>query len=187
MLDKNSLLNIPNLLLIAGQNQNVGKTTLACRIISNFSRIHSITAFKISPHFHNDIGTASVLESGAQWQILKETSTETNKDTSRMLQAGADQSFLMQAEENSIYTGFLELLKYVPAGNLIVCESAGVREFIQPGIFLVLRQLSCRVCSIEDAKLFQQADRIVTFTLNGFDFSIDELIIAEKKWELKKH
>lgn len=186
MSEYNKPLKIPHLILIAGQNQNVGKTTLACQIIRNFSRKYKITAFKVSPHFHKNTGNAKTISKGEDWQILEETSFDSKKDTSRMLQAGAEKAFLLQAEENALYNGLIELLKFVPAGNLIICESAGVREFIEPGVFLMLRQLICTVCSIDDEKLMQQADRIVTFTVNGFDFSINDLKIVNQKWMLKK-
>ena len=186
MPDNKTTFKLPNLLLIAGQQQNVGKTTLACKIISHFSRTNKIIAFKVSPHFHNDVGDASVVQTGDKWQILEETSAETDKDTSRMLQAGADKAYLLQADAEGLYDGFKALVNLVPKDYLIVCESAGIHEFVSPGVFLVLRQLYCKICSIDDEKLFQKADRIVTYTVNGFDFFLDELDTEKYAWQLKK-
>lgn len=177
---------LPQILLIAGQQQNVGKTMLACKIIAHFSRSNKITAFKVSPHFHQNTGKAAILKSGKGWQILKETDENSNKDTGRMLQAGAEDAYFLQADEEHLLLGFQELMKLVPGENTIVCESARLREYIHPGVFLFLRQLSCRICSIEDEKLIQSADRLVTFTTNGFDFSIDDLSIFNGQWGIRQ-
>jgi hypothetical protein len=179
------ILQLPRMLLISGQQQNVGKTTLACNIISRFSREYVVTAFKVSPHFHKNIGKAKILLQGEGFQILKETSTDSDKDTSRMLKAGADEAYLLQAEPESMKTGMHEMMQLVPSKNIIVCESAGVREHIKPGVFLALRQLYCKVCSVEDTTMFKIADRIVTFTTNGFDFSLDELKVKNGAWFLR--
>jgi hypothetical protein len=186
MSESKERLKVPKLLLIAGTQQNVGKTTLACKIITCFSREFKITAFKVTPHFHKNTGNARFFKSGEGWQILEETDGNTKKDTGLMLQAGAAAAYLLQAEEKNLFDGFQELMKQVPEGNLIVCESAGLKEYVEPGVFLVLRQLNCNICSLEDNKLFDQADRIVTFTTNGFDFSPDEISIFSGKWKVKK-
>ena len=44
--------NHNNILTISGTGKNVGKTSLACRIIHRLSATHKLTAVKISPHFH---------------------------------------------------------------------------------------------------------------------------------------
>ena len=45
-------IQIPHLLLIAGNGRNVGKTTLACKIIAQFARETEVIGLKITPHFH---------------------------------------------------------------------------------------------------------------------------------------
>ena len=172
----------PELLLIAGQQQNVGKTTLACNIISRFSREYKIVALKVSPHIHKNTGAAKIIAQGPGYSILEETSTDTNKDTSRMLKSGAEKSFFVQSEQTSLNEALKACLESLEPDCLIVCESAGVREYIKPGVFLMLRQLYCKVCSVADDELFKQADRIVTFTVNGFDIAMDEIKVENGKW-----
>lgn len=182
----NELFSLPNFLMLAGQQQNVGKTTLACKIISGFSRRHSLVALKVSPHMHTNTGSAKLLEEGIGFQLFRETETAGNKDTARMLIAGATEAYFLQAEKNGLLKGLNSFLGRIEPGALVVCESAGVREFVKPGLFLVLRQLSCRICSLDDEKMFALADRIVTFTTNGFDMSMDELQVQEGKWSMVK-
>ena len=181
----NKLLQLPNILLLAGQQQNVGKTTLACRIISHFSRKYSVSALKVTPHFHKCIGKAEAISKNADYQIFEEISTETNKDTSRMLTAGAEKAYMLQSSKETMLTGLKEVLGLMPSEQLIVCESAGVRDIIKPGVFLALRQLYCKVCSIEDENMFSLADRIVTYTVNGFDMAMNDLEIDNGKWILR--
>jgi hypothetical protein len=176
---------LQRMLMISGQQQNIGKTTLACNIIASFGHNTPIYALKVSPHLHENVGSATLAGSGKNWQLLMETSTSSgNKDTSRMLMAGAEQAFLLQGGHNSLQEGFDLFMKLIPSDAMIVCESAGLRDYIQPGVFLAIRQLFCKICTIDDEKIFRQADRIVTFTVNGFDFSVSSLEIENGSWKL---
>ena len=170
--------------MVAGQQQNVGKTTLLCNVISHLSRTQPVYAIKASPHFHNHIGQADSMIKEKDFEILIETSHESNKDTSRMLKTGAEKAYLLQANEDGILPGFLRVLEEIPVGAPIVCESAGLREHIVPGVFLMIRQLYCKICSIEDEKMFKLADRVVTYTVNGFDLPISDLSFEDKKWSI---
>lgn len=181
-----STINFPNVLLIAGQQQNVGKTTLASRIISHFTWTNKITGIKITPHFHKSTGNALIIEKATNYQISKETTPDSNKDTSIMLQAGAEDAYLLEAEPEYLEKGFMQVMKYVPDNNLVVCESTALKEIIEPGVFLTMRQLNCKTESIEDEKLLKAADRIITFTGNGFDFSLDDLNIESDGWKILK-
>lgn len=175
----------PNVLLIAGQSQNVGKTTLASRIIAHFTWTNKITGIKVTPHFHKNTGSALVIEKTTGYHILRETTPDSNKDTSIMLQAGAEDAFLLEAEPECLGKGFKQVLKYVPEGNMVVCESAGLYELIQPGVFLGLQHLQKQSEALKNQNLLDQADRVITFTNNGFDFTMDDLSIESGKWRLK--
>ena len=48
----NNRISFPNLLLVAGNGRNVGKTWLVCRIIEKISQNQKVTAVKISSHYH---------------------------------------------------------------------------------------------------------------------------------------
>lgn len=184
---ENRFPHFPKLLIIAGTQQNVGKTTLASKIISHFTWEHKITAIKITHHFHKEIGTAIPLEKSKGYQILRENSPDTKKDTSIMLRAGAENAYLVQSTRESLIKAFTQLLKYIPEDNLIICESGILHEILCPGVFLVLRQLSCKAEEKKDLVLFEQADRVVTYTLNGFDFSISDILVTPNGWRLEKH
>ena len=45
--------HIPNMILIAGNGRNVGKTTFASNIIRHLSASTTVIGIKVSPHIHD--------------------------------------------------------------------------------------------------------------------------------------
>lgn len=180
----NTKTNYPNVLLIAGQQQNVGKTTLVSKIISHFTWTNKITGIKVTPHFHENTGDALVIEKSPGYQILKETTPDSDKDTSIMLMAGAEEAYLLEAEPEFIKKGFWQVMKYVPDNNLVVCESAGLIDHIEPGVFFALKHIDTKIDSMVNDEQLNTADRIITFTGNKFDFSLEELKIESSTWKI---
>lgn len=134
-------MNLPNLLLIAGTGTKSGKTSLACRIIEQFSYLQ-ITAIKISPHFHETTpGLKSVYEEEGI-SIYEETNTESNKDTSRMLSSGASRVYFAKVLDDRLLFVFNKIKDLVPEGSPIICESPALRNFIEPGVFIIMSSLT---------------------------------------------
>jgi hypothetical protein len=128
---------VPNLLLIAGTGNKSGKTTLACRVIEQF-RDRGIVAIKITPHFHETTPGLKVLTEKPGYSVFEETNSDTTKDTSRMLRAGASKVFFARVNDNSLLDAFLEIIKQVPDGTPVVCESPALRCFAEPGQFVIM-------------------------------------------------
>jgi hypothetical protein len=131
-------MEIPNLLLIAGTGNKSGKTTFACRVIEQFRQC-GIAAVKITPHFHEITPGLLLLAENKGFSIFEELDPSTNKDTSRMLSAGAKKVFFAKVTDNDLLNAFNEILKFIPDGTPIVCESPGLRYFLNPGIFIIMR------------------------------------------------
>jgi hypothetical protein len=131
---------IPNLLLIAGTGTKSGKTTLACKIIKQFRNLN-ITAIKISPHFHETTpGLVSIVESKG-YAIYEETDSTSSKDTSRMLNAGASKVFFAKVWDDQLVKVFNEINDMIPSGTPVICESPALRNFIEPGVFIIMTSL----------------------------------------------
>jgi hypothetical protein len=130
-------MKIPNLLLIAGTGNKSGKTTLACRIIAQL-RNEGVFAVKITPHFHETTPGLVILSESAGFSIYEETNTNTAKDTSRMLIAGAKRVFFAKVTDSDLLSAFRAILGYIPKGAPIVCESPALRYCIEPGIFVII-------------------------------------------------
>jgi len=129
---------VTNLLLIAGTGNKSGKTTLACRAIEQF-RDTGIIAIKITPHFHETTPGLILLKERLGYSIYEETDPETNKDTSRMLKAGAARVFFVKVTDNNLGAAFSEILEFIPSGTPVVCESPALRYFAEPGLFVIMK------------------------------------------------
>src|SRR5450759_1442634 len=128
---------IPNLLLIAGTGTNSGKTSMACKIIEQFPDLE-ITAIKISPHFHETTtGLISKSEKNG-YSIYEETNTDTSKDTSRMLHSGAHKVYFAKVWDDQLPDVFNEIMEYIPSNVPVICESPALRNFIEPGVFIIM-------------------------------------------------
>lgn len=135
-INKNTV-QIPNLLLIAGNGRNVGKTFVACRLIRELSKHYPVTAVKISSHFH-DYNIDDVVVKDENYVILKEKQI-TTKDSSRMLQSGAKQVYFIMATQEHLKQAFEEIQNRL-MDHPVVCESGGLHEVITPGLFLFVNQ-----------------------------------------------
>jgi hypothetical protein len=131
-------MKIPNLLLIAGTGNKSGKTTLACRVIEQF-RDKGIAGIKITPHFHEITPGLVNLSESTGYSIYEETNSDTVKDTSRMLKAGAGRVFFAKVTDNDLIAAFRDILHRIPEGTPIVCESPALRYFAEPGLFVIMR------------------------------------------------
>jgi len=130
-------MTIPNLLIIAGTGTKSGKTSLACRIIEQFSNLE-ITAVKITPHFHETTEGLVVKSEEQGYAIYEETNRETSKDTSRMLKSGAKKVWFAKVWDNQLLNVFNEIMKEVPEGTPVICESPALRNFVEPGLFVII-------------------------------------------------
>jgi hypothetical protein len=130
-------MNIPNLLLIAGTGTESGKTSMACRIIEQFYELN-ITAIKISPHFHEATPGLKTLYEEKGYSIYEETNRDTIKDTSRMFRSGAAKVYFAKVLDDRLRFVFDKIMYFIPEGTPIICESPAIRNYIEPGLFIIM-------------------------------------------------
>ena len=128
---------IKNLLLLAGTGTKSGKTSMACRLIGDFPEL-KITAIKITPHFHETTSGLLAVSEKNGYTIYEETERNSFKDTSRMLAAGAHKVYFAKVWDDNLSEAFNEIMKSVPAGAPVICESPALRNFVEPGIFIIM-------------------------------------------------
>jgi hypothetical protein len=128
---------IENLLLIAGMGTKSGKTSMACRLISEFPE-PGIVAIKITPHFHETTEGLIPKAEEKGYSIYEETNRNSPKDTSRMLNAGAHAVYFAKVWDNLLYEVFLEIMKFIPPATPVICESPALRNFVDPGVFIIM-------------------------------------------------
>jgi hypothetical protein len=176
---ENKTIQIPNLLLIAGNGRNVGKTTLACKIIARFAGEINVTGLKITPHFHPVNETDVVLKTD-NFVIINETQIN-SKDSSLMLQAGAKQVFFVMANRGFYYET-IEILTQILPENLIVCESGGLYEWVSPGVFFMVKHKNEEIVKTH---LLAHSPIIVNNDGKNFDFDINRLKFCNRRIIIK--
>ena len=177
---------LPQLLLIAGTGRNTGKTTLACKIIQKFSTDKTIIALKITPHFHRNIQSGKIIINENDIYIAAETDSTTGKDSSLMLKAGAQQSYFVMATDEYLGEVIQNIIRLIPSDALLVCESGGLRDWVVPGVFLMMNRKDNEILKPGTEKLKMLADRLITFDGENIDFEIDTLEITDNQWKLKR-
>jgi len=130
--------NFGNLLLISGNGRNVGKTFFACRIIENLSKKHAVIALKISPHIHELPENADILFQNTDFTVINETEI-THKDSSLFLQSGAEKVLFVMVQPENLGTAFQQIKSLLLEGP-VVCESAGLHDWIAPGLFFFVKK-----------------------------------------------
>jgi hypothetical protein len=118
------------LLLISGAGRNVGKTTLACRLIEKYKKQIPLTAVKISAHFHELTPLQKIIIQQEGLIISEEHDRASSKDSSRYLQAGAFHSFYVQSTAKNIPLVYQWMRKNL--NGLVICESASLGSHVIP-------------------------------------------------------
>lgn len=130
-------MTVPNLMIIAGTGNKSGKTSMACRILEQL-RYFEIVSVKITPHFHETTPGLVLLSEKKGYSVYEETNSDTSKDTSRMLKAGASRVYFAKVTDNSLDEAFKEIMEHIPEGTPIICESPALRQYTEPGLFVIM-------------------------------------------------
>lgn len=142
------------LVIVGGTGRNVGKTEFICRLITNISTEHPVYAIKVSAIFPGEElfhGNHSVNKTTSH--LIEEKNKFTDKDTSRMLRAGAIQVFYLRTCDSRIKAGFDAFLKRIPEKAALVCESNSLGLFVEPALSLMVKPVSGQIKSRAIARL----------------------------------
>ncbi len=172
---------LPNWLLISGSGRNVGKTTLSCRIINEWSDLKPV-AVKISSHLHPLPEDSEWILRGEDFSVIRETLISP-KDSSKMLQSGAEFSFYAQGPDYRL-PEILSALNTFTHNRPVICESGGLRKLIIPGVYFLIKDDSKTIKpGINSLEIL--ADRI----LSPSDISNEEieknLLFKNNRWQIK--
>jgi len=172
----------PNMLLLAGAGQNVGKTSFAVSAIKQLKKLGNVVyALKITPHFHNSVPSHIIVQT-AEYQIALEKDFSGNKDSSRMLNAGADEVFFVQTKSDTALLDAFDFVKRMANENVVwVCESGGLRFFVDPGLFLYFKLKGQEPQKKSAKELMPLADRIVEFDGLGFDLPVEQISVVASR------
>ncbi len=171
---------LPNFLLVSGNGQNSGKTSLVCRLIGVF-KAHKITAVKISPHFHAIDYELPLLEKQNDFIIFREIYTDKDKDSSRFLKAGATQVLVVFCKREAVDAAVESLQKYISPATPVICESGGLARYFQPGLHIFTRK-----STFAEKAPAGSPDLTLHFAPNDPDPGWTAVDLIQNHWTLKK-
>lgn len=136
------MISMPNLIIIGGSSRNVGKTSLCLDLISRYAPDLEITGLKISaikPYDAIHHGTHDRMLNGRNFRIFEEQHTGSNKDTARMLKAGAKRAFYIEALEEHMPEAFAGFREIYETTGPIISESRSLRNLAIPSLFILIK------------------------------------------------
>jgi len=175
-----------NILLIGGTGRNSGKSTLACKITEAFCKQHDVIAIKISPHFHQQTKGLKVVESSPDFNVFEETSLETDKDSSRMLVAGATKVYFIQVFDAGLLEAFKALVKHIPTTSPVICESPALIKYITPGLFFIADHPEVLNKKKEILSLKNKADGTINIFQDNLEHVIRNLGFSNGEWSFSR-
>jgi len=190
------MIKLGGMLMIGSSGANVGKTELACALIRKFSKSRPIIGIKVTtikakdgqcPRGGEGCGVCSSLE--GNFAITEEVNSSSEKDTARLLAAGASQVFWLRVMKTHLKEGVTALLDIIGSDAVLVCESSSLRQVVEPGLFLIVEQTGSKVWKSSARKVKKYADRIVVSDGSSFDFDISRIklvpdLIGDGKWTI---
>lgn len=181
-----------NIIILGSTGRNTGKTEFACRLIHRFSASHQVVGVKVvsidknegnCPRGGKGCGVCSSLN--GDFEIAQEQNHDSSKDTSRMLMAGADKVYMLKVDKDHLEKGIKALLEILPANAMVVMESNSIRKAIEPGLFLVIRNLHEKSMKRSCAEVAHLADKIIEFHDMNWDFEPERVAIHHNRWVLR--
>ena len=183
------MLKIPGMLMIGSAGRNVGKTELACSIIRTFRTNQPIVGLKITtitkrdgtcPRGGKGCGVCSSLN--GNYCITEEHGDPPDKDTSRLLAAGAAKVFWLRVMKSHLQEGIDELLDTVGRDVVSVCESNSLRSVVEPGLFLMVTDRDREDYKASADAVRQFADITMLFDGAGFTPDASQIRLVRGRW-----
>ncbi|MBW6459129.1 MAG: molybdenum cofactor guanylyltransferase [Bacteroidales bacterium] len=182
-----------NFIILGSTGRNTGKTEFACRLIEKYSKdrpIYGVKVVTIDPNEGNcprgGKGCGVCTSLIGDYEITDEKILNPKKDTSRMLMAGAKKVYFLKVSVHSLEKGLKALLKIIPENALTVCESNSIRKVIEPGLFLVIKNLKEKQVKESCAEVIQYADKVIDFSDMSWNFSPDRVLIKNNSWIIRE-
>ncbi len=180
------------LIIIGSTGRHTGKTEFCCKLITAHAISHKIIGLKVVCFdIHHldchkgDLCHNIIFRNSKPYEILEELIDNSEKDTSRMLRAGAYKSYLINVRSDAMAEALNEFLKLIPQDSMIVAESNSLRLYIEPALFIVIKNHDDYTIKKTCLEVIHYADRIISFLNNSWDFIPDRIFIKDSKWFIR--
>jgi hypothetical protein len=173
--------NSNNILLISGSGRNVGKTSFICKVIAG-NLNQKLIAVKITPHFHEPTPGLVAISITPNYRVYHETDSNSGKDSSLFLKSGAEKVFYIQSTDLFLKEAFLIAISECNPNLPIITESAALRKYITPGLYLFIQKKSEEV---KPSAFEMQKMADATVFSEDSDFSLSpKSITFNKTWKI---
>jgi molybdopterin-guanine dinucleotide biosynthesis protein A len=186
------MIRLERMLMIGSAGANVGKTELACAIISKFCKSNPLIGIKVTtiqakdgkcPRGGAGCGVCSSID--GDFVITEEADCTSGKDTARLLAAGARRVFWLRVIRAHLDEGLASLLDVVGPDAALICESNSLRKVVEPGLFLMVTSGGGRPWKKSAGGVAEFADKVVTSSGGDFDFDLDRVTLVGGKWAIR--
>jgi hypothetical protein len=161
------------LVVVGGHSRNIGKTSVVAGLIRKLKRC-KWTAVKIT-QYGNGVCTEHSQACGCEPSgsdgpatgepgepfALSEEYEPNATDTGRFLAAGAERSFWLRVPAGELPRAGETVRKILAQGENTIIESNSVVEMVQPDVFLMLLDFSCRDFKASSLRFMDRADAFV--------------------------
>ena len=185
--------HMPGMLLIGAAGRNAGKTELACRLIARERPGTPIVGVKTTTIHDPDApcprggeGCGVCTSFRGTHALSEEDGAQPDKDTSRLLAAGAERVLWLRVARGCLAVGLQALVDEIGEDAVCICESNSLRHVVEPGVFLTVRherdagtKASCReVIHLTDDE----------FVSDGRDFTPapERLVLRDGRWSYRR-
>lgn len=185
----------PSMLLLGSASRNCGKTHFACRLIESWAPRRRILGLKVTvirdeeqgsgcPRGGEGCGVCGSL--GAPYELAEELLGGDDKDTRRMLAAGAHQVWWLRAHRLALEEGIRALRSRLDPTLPLICESNSLRLALEPGLFLMIQNPLCPAVKATARAVLGLADRIVLSDGSRHDLDVARLRFQAGRWQLRE-
>lgn len=186
------MMHVPRMLLLGSTGRNSGKTLFACQLIEALRGRVDVVGIKVTaidrrdgscPRGGEGCGVCSSLD--GVYLVTEETQAGPEKDTQRLLAAGARRVYWLRVLKASLKEGLEALWRVVDDDALLVCESNTLRTAVEPGLFLMFQRQGNQEIKASAQAVRGYVDRLVQFDGEGFDLALEDVEAASGGWSLK--
>jgi hypothetical protein len=174
------------LVVVGGHSRNIGKTSVVAGLIRRL-RDRKWTAVKITQYGHGvcaNEGKACGCEAEPDHPFALSEEYEPNRtDSGRFLAAGAERSFWLRAPSGELPRLAGTLRKILDQAENVIVESNSVLELVQPDVFLMVLDFSCKDFKPSSLRFMDRADAFVVLD-RGINAPLWE-DIARGLWDQK--
>ncbi len=184
------MLYAPHVLLIGAAGRDAGKTTFACEIIRRFQNVPlnaaKVTAIQardgMCPRGGKGCGVCTSLE--GDYCITEETDPEGEKDTQRLLAAGAQRVLWLRVLKSKLAEGAGAFLDAFCPNRPLVCESNSLRNAVVPSLFLMVKHSESKEVKVSAQRVLSRADAVIYSDGKRFQFDFERISLAATGWQL---